>query len=145
MVWESGAIIRYLAAKYGAGTLWPEDPGARAAADQWAEWTHTTLQPGFLRLFQAVARTPPQRQNVQRVLNIAQRVAVIYQRLDNHLADRVFIAGDSFTFGDIPPGATLYRLYNMDLPKRPEFPNLEAWYERLREREAFRTHVEVGW
>src|SRR3712207_3006566 len=30
VVWESNAIVRYLAARYGAGSLWPEDPAARA-------------------------------------------------------------------------------------------------------------------
>lgn len=145
IVWESGAIVRYLAARYGSGSLWPEDPAVRAVADQWAEWTHTTLQGAFLRLFQAVAKTPPQRQNVQRILNMSQRVAALYRRLDAHLADRPFIAGDSFTMGDIPAGATLYRFYAMDLPARPDLPNLKAWHDRLREREAFRQHVEIPW
>lgn len=145
IVWESGAIIRYLAAKYGSGTLWPEDPATRAATDQWAEWTHTTLQPAFLRLFQAVARTPQRRQNVQRVMNITKRVSALYQRLEDQLAGQDFIAGDRFTFGDIPAGATLYRLYAMELPSRPDLANVKAWYERLREREAFRTHVEIRW
>jgi glutathione S-transferase len=145
VVWESGAIIRYLAAKYGAGGLWPEDPAARAATDQWAEWAHTLLQPVFLRVFQAVARTPPQKQNVQRVMTMVRRMGSLYQRLDSHLEGRPFIAGDQFTMGDIPAGATLYRLYAMDIPGRPALPHLEAWHERLREREAFRRHVEVPW
>src|ERR1700761_5473457 len=37
VVWESHAILRYLAAKHGAGTLWPEDAGVRAQADQWCD------------------------------------------------------------------------------------------------------------
>jgi glutathione S-transferase len=145
VVWESGAIVRYLAAKYGPGTLWPQDPAERAVADEWLEWTHTSLQPGFLRLFAAVARTPPQKQNVQRVINILQRVATLYQRLDAHLAHRPYIGGESFTMGDIAPGATMYRFHAMELPARPAFPNLAAWHERLREREAFRQHVEIPW
>jgi glutathione S-transferase len=145
VVWESGAIIRYLAAKYGAGSLWPEDPAERAAGDQWAEWTHTLLQPVFLRVFQAVAKTPPQKQNVQRVMTMVQRLGVLYRRLDAHLASRPFMAGDQLTIGDIPAGATLYRYCAMDIPGRPDLPNLKAWHERLREREAYRQHVEVPW
>ena len=38
-LWESGAIIRYLCAKHAAGTLWPGDPRARAAADKWMDWS----------------------------------------------------------------------------------------------------------
>ena len=145
VVWDSGAILRYLAAKYGAGTLWPADPADRAVADQWAEWTHTTLQPFFRRLFQAAVKTPPQKQNVQRVMTMLQRLGPLYQRLDTHLEGRPFIAGDQLTMGDIPAGATLYRLFAMDIPGRPDLPNLTAWHERLREREAYRKHVEVPW
>ncbi len=145
VVWDSGAIIRYLAATYGAGGLWPEDPAARAATDQWAEWTHTRLQPVFLRVFQAIARTPSQKQNVQAVMAMVQRMGSAYQRLDSHLEGRSFIAGDQFTMGDIPAGATLYRLYAMEIPGRPALPHLEAWHKRLRERDAFRQHVEIPW
>ena len=45
VIWESNAIVRYLAAHYGAGALWPEDPGHRALADRWMDWQITTLQP----------------------------------------------------------------------------------------------------
>jgi len=145
VVWESGAIIRYLAAKYGAGALWPEDPADRAVADQWSEWAVTLLQPVFVRVFQAVARTPPQKQNVQRVLTMSQRLAALYRRLDMHLEGRAFIAGDNFTMGDIPAGVSLYRYYAIDIPGRPDLPNLAAWRDRLRARDAYRQHVEVPW
>ncbi|MEO0752485.1 MAG: glutathione S-transferase N-terminal domain-containing protein, partial [Pseudomonadota bacterium] len=48
VVWESGAILRYLCARYGSGTaFWPEDPGARARVDMWAEWGKAELCRGF--------------------------------------------------------------------------------------------------
>jgi len=37
VVWESHAIVRYVAAKYGAGSLWPEDTGVRARSE--CGWT----------------------------------------------------------------------------------------------------------
>src|SRR5450631_4370637 len=43
VLWESNAIVRYLAAKYGAGSLWPADPKIRASADRWMDWQQTTL------------------------------------------------------------------------------------------------------
>ena len=42
-MWESNACVRYLAARYDAGGLWPEDPAARARADMWMDWQQTTL------------------------------------------------------------------------------------------------------
>ena len=145
VVWESHAIMRYLAAKYGAGSLWPEDPAARAAADQWVEWAQSTLLPLFLHVFIAIAKTPPAKRNVQAIVNGAKRLQGLYRILDNHLASRDFVAGDALTIADIPAGATLYRCYSMDFPGRPGLPNVEAWHARLRERPGFREYVEVPW
>ncbi|MEM0945008.1 MAG: glutathione S-transferase N-terminal domain-containing protein, partial [Pseudomonadota bacterium] len=46
-LWESQAILRYLAARYGDGAFWPADPARRAGLDMWAEWIRTTFQPHF--------------------------------------------------------------------------------------------------
>jgi glutathione S-transferase len=43
--------------------------------------------------------------------------------------------------GDIPLGAMVHRWYALPAIERPELVNLRAWYERLSEREAFKTHV----
>src|SRR5690606_7162305 len=37
-LWESNTIVRYLASKYGAGSLWPERPEPRALAERWMDW-----------------------------------------------------------------------------------------------------------
>ena len=47
-LFESAAILRYLAARHGRFPFWPEDPVARAPVDMWAEWGKTTLQPSFV-------------------------------------------------------------------------------------------------
>ena len=62
--------------------------------------------------------------------------------LDRHLADRAFVAGDTLTMGDIPIGPQAHRWLNL-VEKRPPMPNLEAWYERLTERPAFRKNVMI--
>ena len=41
VLWESHAIVRYLAAKHGAGTLWPPISAQRADAERWMDWTYT--------------------------------------------------------------------------------------------------------
>ena len=37
VLWESNAIVRYLAARHGSGTLWPEDLRERADAERWMD------------------------------------------------------------------------------------------------------------
>ena len=38
ILWESAAIVRYLAARYGDSEIYPESPMQRGHADQWADW-----------------------------------------------------------------------------------------------------------
>jgi glutathione S-transferase len=58
------------------------------------------------------------------------------------LAERPFIAGDGLSLGDIAIGSNLYRYFELDI-KRPDVPNVKAWYERLQLRPPFREHVMI--
>jgi glutathione S-transferase len=63
-VWESHAILRYLAARDGAGQFWSSDPAARAPVDGWMDWSQTSLQPDFLiGVFWGFYRTPEDKRN----------------------------------------------------------------------------------
>jgi glutathione S-transferase len=63
-VWESHAILRYLAARHGAGQFWSDDPVARARVDGWMDWSQTSLQPDFLvGVFWGFYRTPEDKRN----------------------------------------------------------------------------------
>jgi glutathione S-transferase len=142
VVWESQAIVRYLAAKYGAGSLWPEDPGARARSDMWMDWVATELQPAFLGVFWNFYRTPEEQRDWPLIRKGIARSAILFRRLDEHLANTPFVAGDTLTIGDIATGTQLYRYFELEID-RPAIPNVEAWYERLSARPAYREHVMV--
>jgi len=142
VVWESHAIVRYLAAKYGAGSLWPEDSGNRARSDMWMDWAATELQPAFIGLFWNLYRTPEPQRNWNLIRQGIARSAILFRLLDRQLEARNFIAGDVLTIGDIPAATQLYRYFELEID-RPSLPSVEAWYERLKEREAYRTHVMV--
>ena len=144
VIWESHAIVRYLAEKYGAGKLAPTDPGERARTDMWTDWTEADLQPAFIGgVFAPFWRTPESRRDWAVIRRGLARSATLLQLLDRHLEGRAFIAGEQLTFGDIPPGSQLYRYFNLDID-RPPLPNVETWYERLSSREAYRTHVMIS-
>lgn len=143
VVWESHAIVRYLAAKYGAGSLWPEGAGARARSDMWTDWVLADLQPAFIGVFWNLYRTPEDQRNWNLIRQGVARSAILFQLLDRHLGEHAFIAGDTLTIGDIPAGAQLYRYFELEID-RPSLPNVEAWYARLQEREPYRTHVMVS-
>ena len=61
--------------------------------------------------------------------------------LDRHLSRQSYLAADTFSMGDIPAGATVYRWLLFDLD-RPVLDNLDDWQKRLQDREAFQRHIE---
>jgi glutathione S-transferase len=140
VMWESNACVRYLAARYDVGVLWPEDPAARARADMWMDWQQTTLVPDMTVVFWGLIRTPEGKRDLGAIDAAARRLGATWRVLETQLAGRRFVAGDQLTIGDIPVGAGCYRYLNLPI-ERPSLPNLEAWYERLKQHHAYREHV----
>jgi glutathione S-transferase len=140
IVWESNAVIRYLAARYAPGSLWPEDAGVRSYADRWMEWYQNNLHRPFMDLFWGLVRTPERERDWPVLNRLIGECARHYTLLDRELAARAWLGGDRFTMGDIPAGTSLYRYFVMDI-ERPALPNVTRWYERLAERAAYREHV----
>lgn len=138
-LFESAAILRYLAARYGRFPFWPEDPVARAPVDMWAEWAKTTLQPSFLRpvFFPALKGLPVDekaRAGFERNLDI----------LEAQIGEGPWLLGRDFTAADIEAGVLFYRYFTVDLERR-ERPSLAAWYARLVARPAYAEHVMVDY
>jgi glutathione S-transferase len=140
VLWESNVIVRYLAAKHGDGTLYPRDLKARAEADRWMEWQVTTLWAAIRPIFFGFVRTPPDQRD-HAALDAARRQSdQELTILDRHLADRAFVAGESFTMGDIPAGIAVYRWTALPI-EHAEFPHVSRWYKALTERPGYRTHI----
>lgn len=143
VVWESHAILRYLAARYGGSAIWPDDAGGRALLDRWMDWAQTTLQPDFLTgVFWGFYRTPDDHRNWPAIRENIARCARHVQLLDSALEGREFLGGDTLTLADVPAGTALYRYFELDI-ERPRAPRVEAWYRRLQERPAYLEHVMV--
>ncbi len=140
VVWESDAIIRYLAARYGEGRLWPEDPAERAQVDQWLAWANTSLYRDWIALFWICVRTPQDQQDSAEIDARRRRCAERYAFLDERLATQPYVIGDRLSLADIAMGMTLYRWYEMPFD-RDRLVSLEAYYARLRQRPAYRKAV----
>jgi glutathione S-transferase len=140
VLWEANVIVRYLAAKHGAGSLWPGDLAVRADADRWMDWQMGTLWAAMRPVFVGLVRTRPEERDRTSIEAARKETAETWRILDSHLADRDYVTGSSFTMGDIPLGATAYRWLQLEV-EGPPLPNVRAWYERLCERPGFRAHV----
>jgi glutathione S-transferase len=144
VLWESAAIVRYLACKYGDETFWPRDPGARARLDMWAEWMKSTIYPDFIStLFIQLVRTAKTARNSAAVAAAETALKKNMPLLNVRIGSGPWLDGEAFTFADIACGVQLHRYFTLD-HDRADMPNLKAYYERLRIRPAYSTHVAVS-
>ncbi len=144
-LWETAAILRYLAGRYGTAPFWPADGMARAQIDKWAEWSKINVALNFTGpVFWRVIRTAPAEQDP---LAISQAVADLDRFLDiaeARLSSTHFLAGDDFTLADIQFGHVLFRYYDIPIDRQSR-PALRRYYDGLTARPAFREHVMVSY
>ncbi len=141
VLWESHSIVRYLCAKHAAGTLWPTDLRARADAERWMDWAFT-FQRAMRDVFWGLIRTPAEKRDLKAIEEGRRKSAELLAIPESVLEGRKYLTGNTFTMGDIPFGCELQRWMRVPI-ERPRFPAVEAWFERLRERPAFRTFVDL--
>jgi glutathione S-transferase len=140
VLWESNAIVRYLAAKHGAGTLWPESLQTRADSDRWMDWCTGTLAAPMTALFWQLVRTPADKRDAKAVEDARAQCDALFGMLDERLADRPYLAGHHLTMGDIPVGCFVHRWRALPVA-HPPHAHLAGYLARLHERPAFARHV----
>lgn len=130
-LWESHAIIRHLSAR---GI--PHDP----VADQWMEWTTSTLQPPFIAVFWQMVRMRPEERSAEAMAKQGEALNAALGILDDRLAERGWLNGRDFSTAELAAGSLMYRIHDIGWPKK-DFPNVADWYARLAERPAYRATV----
>ncbi|RDV04002.1 glutathione S-transferase family protein [Undibacter mobilis] len=140
-LWESNTICRYLGAKYDkANVLEPQGIKQRARASQWMDWQLSVIGPNITPVFWGLIRTPPEQRDMALIKTMTEKTVANMQTLDAQLAKTAYVAGDMFSYGDIPVGIMCYRYVQL-VPERPATPNLDRWYAAISSRQAFKDHV----
>lgn len=142
---ESNTIVRYLASKHGRADLYPTDIKPRAIAEQWMDWAFTDAYVGIRPVFLGLhVKMAPFKDDPAAIQAGIKEWSGQMARLDAHLASNgPFVAGPSFTVGDIPVGLIVNRWFSIAFEK-PKFSHLAAYYDRLAERPAYRAHGRNG-
>jgi glutathione S-transferase len=130
VLWESNAIVRYLAAKYGEGALWPKDPGQRALSDRWMDWHSIGFYPKMHQAFWGLVRTPPEQRDHAAIEASIAATEPALDILEAELAGKTFLCGDQVTIGDIALLPGIFRWLHMPVTRKPR-PVAEAWTARL--------------
>lgn len=145
VLWESAAIVRYLAATRGNDDFWPRDPARRVLVDIWAEWIKTTFVPAFLtNVFWPLIGTPSAERNQAAIAQSIERLKAVARVFEIGVPGDGFFGGGDVCFADMITGTLLYRYFTLDFD-RAETPKLRAYYDRLTARPAYATHVMVSY
>ena len=140
LLWESNTIVRYLAAKHHAVVLEPADLRTRALASKWMDWQLSVAGPAIFECFWGLIRTPPEKRNHAAINESKKKTTAAMAILDEQLAKTAYLAGDQFSYGDIPAAIIAYRFRQL-VPERPPLRNFERWYAALATRPAFKNQI----
>ncbi len=140
-VFESGAILLYLAEK--EGRFWPQDDvQAKYEVVQWVVWQMANQGPKFGERghFSRVAESAGDQSYARRRFN--DEVHRLYGVMNNRLHDRRYLAGDDYTIADIVsyPWTVSWALQGIDLD---EFRYFKRWFEELSARPAVQRGLAV--
>ncbi len=137
-VFESGAILLYLAGK--TGKFMPEDLRGRVQVVEWLMWQMGGLGPMLGQAHHFRQYAPEKLQyGIDRYTNEANR---LYGVLDRRLAGREYVCGD-YSIADMAiwPWIVPHERQGQHLD---DFPNIQRWYETMKKRPAVQRGFVVG-
>ena len=141
VVFESGAILWYLAEKYDK--FLPQNSNDKSQTLQWLMFQMANIGPmmGQAMYFQRIAAKLGEEQPfaIKRYVKESRRLMEI---LDKHLVDREYLVANEYTIADIAtyPWARAYYWANVSIEG---LPHLQAWFERIDAREATQRALEI--
>jgi glutathione S-transferase len=139
-LWESNAIVAYLARRYAPAKLFGSKEETFARALQWMSWANYKLDPPTHALIMHLERLPKNQRNAETVEASRKDVIRALGLMEAQLERSPYFAGADFSIGDVPLGISIQRFLHFKL-ERPPTPRVDSWLARLSEREGFRKHV----
>jgi glutathione S-transferase len=133
VLWESNAILRYLAEKMGSDLL-PSDPKERALVDQWLTWQATELNPSWSYAMMALLRKRAGYDDAERIKASIAAWTDKMRILEAQLARTGgFVANGRFSLADIVLALSTHRWVMTPFDK-PRLPAAEAHYAQMQSR-----------
>jgi glutathione S-transferase len=141
VLWESNAILRYLAARHGGERLWPADPAVRAIGDKWMDWQFAFAD-AQRDLFLNLVRRAPEARDHEAMAQSVQAVNTLMMLVEDALSSSPWLSGTDFGIGDIPMGVYAHTYFSL-VQERPALPITQRWYEALKLRPGYAENVMI--
>ncbi len=139
-LFESGAILIYLAEKTGNTDLLPDKGRKRAITMQWLMWQMGGVGPMFGQAHHFLFR--PKEDVPYGKKRYHDETKRLYRVMDKRLGEATFLAGDDYTVADIAtyPWVARYPRHQVDLN---EYPNVKRWFDLISGRPAVKKGMAV--
>jgi glutathione S-transferase len=140
VLWESYAIMQYLADMTPGQSIYPVDPKDRADVNRWLFWCAQDFMPGFSILnwensIKSMAGIgSPDPVEVARGEDLVQKAGKV---LDDHLGDREWICSAGLSLADLAMAAPLAEQHRAKLPLT-DLPHLQRWFKQVQSLEAWK-------
>ena len=136
ILWESNAIVQYLGMKYDSGLFFGDDIYLCNSALRWMMWENNKLITPMHNVVEQRFRIPAHARDKELQIRSEKMLVDEFMIVEKQLTKTRYIAGNSWSMGDIPISIRCHRFYLLDIPK-PKMPNLESYYERIKKRVSF--------
>lgn len=135
VLWESQAIMRYLADKHKAQTWYPTELKARAQVEQWLDWNQTRLgaEAGKIMFNTHFAGESRSDQAIESGKKWLEKILPV---MDGALSEQPYLCGDKVTLADLAASTNLAYLEMCHHDFKP-YPGVVKWYEAMKKRPSF--------
>jgi glutathione S-transferase len=136
VLWESNAILEYLAARHPEAKLGGQSPRDTGEIARWMYMGAGHLSPNAARIFAHTIRLPPEKRIPQIVEDARVEVDRSLRAMEGQLTLRDYLV-DRFTIADIALAPSLASAAMLSIDLKP-FPRVSAWLERITSRPSWK-------
>src|SRR5438132_9108613 len=106
------------------------------------DWQRSSVGPPMGTLLFGLIRTKPEQRDHAAIEAARRKALAAWTIVEDELEGRPYLAGGELSLAEVTLGTLVYRWHGFSI-ERPLLKNVKAWYERMRERPGFKTHIEI--